>query len=581
MLLDVKNKFGEDFMTLEERYKITSNDYMDFFVMYNGNLSILEKYQNYTQQIMNNRYAIIYVPVSEMTMSSIVSFGYAAFPSCYSLASQRSLEVSGVERLRRFTNFNLYGDGVLIGIVDTGIDYTNPIFIREDGTSKIVSIWDQTIDSEDQFPEGTFYGTEYTARQMNQALASSNPFEIVPSRDENGHGTALAGIAAGNIVPDARFSGVAPAAGLAIVKLKEAKQNLRDFFFIPDGVPCYQENDIMWGVRYLVSVARRERRPMVILIGLSSSQGAHDGMGHLGSMLSIFGDLPSITVVLAAGNEGGSRRHFFSTIDPQVGNITVELNVGDNENSFAMELWGETPNSYSVDIISPSGEFVPRIGVGLQATREISFLFEDTILYLDSKLVEIQSGQQLILFRFRNPARGTWRFQVHSLGDLTGSIHVWLPSDNFISNGTYFLHATPYTTITNPGNSIVPITITAYNPDSNVLYVNASRGYSRINTIKPELAAPGVNILSPTLDHGFQRITGTSAAAAHAAGIAAMILEWGIVRGNSPRIDAVEVKKLLIRGANRRPDLSYPNRDWGYGTIDIFSVFNILRSDFL
>ena len=133
--------------------------------------------------------------------------------------------MSGVERLRRFTNFNLYGDGVLIGIVDTGIDYTNPIFIREDGTSKIVSIWDQTIDSEDQFPEGTFYGTEYTARQMNQALASSNPFEIVPSRDENGHGTALAGIAAGNIVPDARFSGVAPAAGLAIVKLSQTKSS--------------------------------------------------------------------------------------------------------------------------------------------------------------------------------------------------------------------------------------------------------------------------------------------------------------------------------------------------------------------
>jgi subtilisin family serine protease len=151
--------------------------------------------------------------------------------------------------------------------------------------------------------------------------------------------------------------------------------------------------------------------------------------------------------------------------------------------------------------------------------------------------------------------------------------------NGFISENTYFIQSDPYTTITSPGNGLVPITVTAYNPINNNLYQRASRGYTRIDVIKPELAAPGVNIQAPTLEHGFTEISGTGAAAAHTAGVTAILLEWGIVRNNYPGIDTVEVKKFLIRGASRSPTQTYPNRDWGYGILDIYNVFDLLRAD--
>lgn len=565
-------------MTNEDRFKITSNDFVDFILEYNQNEQVLERFKDYTTQIMNSRFAIIYFPTNQLTTRTITQYGYSVLPAIFGLVSERSLEASGVTRLRRLPNFNLRGQGVLIGLIDTGIDYTNPLFINQDGTSKIVAIWDQTIES-NQFPQGYFYGTEYLQENINQALQSANPLEIVPSMDTNGHGTALAGIAAGNEDEVNNFSGVAPDAELVVVKLKQAKQVLLDFYVLPNNVPAYQENDLMWGTQYVIQVARRLNRPIAICIGVGSSQGSHDGRGAFSAMLSVGADFPGVAVSVAAGNEGNTRRHFFSEIPADVGYSVVELNVGEGEPGFSMEIWGNAPNTYSVDILSPTGETIPRIAESLRVTREISFVFERTTISVDYQLVEAQTGDQLILMRFRNPTPGIWRLQVYTRGNLRGAFHIWLPMNGFLSDNTYFTQADPYTTITSPGNSLVPITLTAYSADNNNLYQRASRGYSRINTIKPELAAPGVNIQSPTLDKGYAAISGTGAAAAHTAGITAMILEWGIIRKNYPGIDTVEVKKFLIRGATRNPGLVYPNRDWGYGMIDIYNVFDVLRSE--
>ncbi len=566
-------------MTPEERFKITSNDYVDRFIQYYGSAAALERNRENSVHVMNDRYAVEYIPAATFASRSLSEIGYASIPNCYGLESERSLEVSGVIRIRQAPAFGLRGNGVLIGIIDTGIDYTNPIFLRSDGTSKIVAIWDQTIDSEDRYPEGTFYGTEFTAEEINQALASDDPYAIVPSRDELGHGTALAGIAAGNESPENNFSGVVPDAELVIVKLKEAKPVIRNIFAIPLDVPAFQENDIIWAAQYLISVARRLNRPISICVGLGSSQGAHDGRGTLSAILSVGADFSGVTISISAGNEGNMRRHYFGVIDREAEYNTVELNVAEGDGSFTMELWGAAPSTYSVDITSPSGEYIPRIAEGLRVSRNISFIFEATTIVIDYMMIESQVGDQLILFRFNQATAGVWTFQVYRRGDLPGSFHIWLPMGDFISEDTYFIQSNPYTTVTSPGNSLAPITVTAYNPVNSTLYQNASKGYSRINEIKPELAAPGVNISAPTLEQGFANFTGTGIAAAHTAGITAMMLEWGVVRGNYPGIDAVEVKKFLIRGARRSPRVQYPNRDWGFGMIDIYNVFDMLRSD--
>jgi len=565
-------------MTEEERFKIISNDYADLIIEYNQNMRVFERYPEGTVQIMNVRTAILYIPIAQLGGRVISQYGYSVVPTLYGLASERSLEASGVRRLRRLPNFNLRGQGVLIGMIDTGIDYTNSVFLHEDGTSKIVSIWDQTIDS-GQYPENIFYGTEYLAEAINQALASENPLEIVPSVDVIGHGTMLAGIAAGNEVEESNFSGVAPDSELVIVKLKQAKPILRDYFIIPQDVPAYQENDLMWGVQYVIGIARKLQRPIAICIGVGSSQGPHDGKGAFSGLLSIVADFPGVVVSVAAGNEGNTRRHFYSEINSGLGYSTVELSVGDDEIGFSMELWGAAPSTYSIDILSPTGEYIPRIAESLRVNREISFVFERTTISIDYQMVESSTGDQLILMRFRNPTPGFWRFQVYGRGDLPATFHIWLPMSGFITENTYFVQSDPYTTITSPGNSQVPITVTAYSPTNKNVYQRSGRGYSRIKVIKPEIAAPGVNLLAPSLDQGFIEASGTGTAAAHTAGITALFLEWGIVKGNYPGIDTVEAKKFLIRGAQRSPNITYPNRDWGYGILDINNVFDVLRAD--
>ncbi|MDF2541922.1 MAG: hypothetical protein K0S47_1640 [Herbinix sp.] len=565
-------------MTPEERYKITSNDFADLIIAYNENQFILNQFQPNTVQIMNDRYAIVYVPNQEINEHAISTFGYTAFPNGYALLSQRSLDESGVIRIRNTPIFNLRGSGVMVGIIDTGIDYTNPIFRRADGTSKILAIWDQTIDSEDRYPEGMFYGTVYDAEQINLALQSENPYDIVPSRDEIGHGTMMAGIAAGSEDDANNFSGVAPDSDIVVVKLKQAKALLREFYSIPMDVPCYQENDIMWAMQYLVSLSFQFERPLAICIGLGTSQGSHDGRDYLSDYINVAGSIPGVAVTVAGGNEGNTRRHFYNTIDQSIGYTNVELNVGENTPGFTMELWGAAPGIYSIEIASPSGERVPRIEDSLIANREINFVFETTVIFVDYIAVEANTGDQLILMRFQNPSPGVWNFTVFGRGDIPLSFHIWLPVGPFISSDTYFLQANPYTTITNPGNALVPITVTAYNPLNETLYQASGKGYTRINQVVPSLVAPGVNILSPNLAQGFEMVTGTSAAAAHTAGITAMILEWGVVRENYPGTSTIEAKKFLIRGARRSVSLKYPNKDWGYGMLDIYNAFNILRA---
>lgn len=563
-------------MTSEDRNRIVSEDYADLLINYSGDQNALAQFGDATIHIIDFFNAVVHVPVSQITNNTVVQLGYSVMPSLFGLISQESLEASGIIRLRNIPSLDLLGNGVLIGFLDTGIDYTNPIFINADNTTRIYSIWDQTIVS-DQYPIGINYGTVYSRDQINEALRSETPFETVPSRDDIGHGTMLAGIAAGNVVPENQFAGVAPGSELVVVKLKQAKQYLRDFFIVPQGTPCYQENDILFALDYLFRIAIELNKPLALCVALGTAQGAHDGRGTLSSFLSLQAEDVGNGIVVAAGNEGNARRHYYGTINPSVGYDVVELSVGRGELGFSMELWGDSPGVFSLDIQSPSGEYVPRIVPRLDESREISFIFEQTIIIIDYQIVESQSGDQLILLRFRNPAPGIWKFNVYGRGDIQVGFHIWLPMQGFISDNTFFVRSDPYTTILSLGNARSVITVTAYNTVDDSLYLNASRGFTRVGDIKPEIAAPGVNVTSPTLDQGFSEATGTSVSAAHTAGVAALLLEWGIVRGNQVSMNTVDMKIFLIRGAQRELQIPYPNRDWGYGILDVYNVFDILR----
>ncbi|BCN31996.1 S8 family peptidase [Anaeromicropila herbilytica] len=564
-------------MTPEEGKRIYSNDFADLLINYSGDESVFKQFEDATVQIIDYFLAVVRVPISQITDKTLTQRGYATLPSVFGVISEGSLEASGIPKLRSIPNLDLRGQGVLVGIVDTGIDYTNPIFRREDNTTKIITIWDQTIVGEN-YQTNTYYGMEYTREQINEALQSKNPYDIVPSKDENGHGTMIAGIAVGNEVPESDFYGIAPEADLVIVKLKPAKKFIKDFWRIKEDAVCFEENDILFALEYLEQVAIKFNRPMSICLALGTSQGAHDERGSLTSNVSIRAENLNFAIVIAAGNEGNARRHYSATINPNVGFDKMELNVGKEGRNFSMEVWGNSPGLFGIDIKSPSGEYIPRINPRINESRDVTFIFEETRILIDFEIVESQSGDQLILLRFSNASPGIWTFNVYGRGDLSLGYNVWLPMEGFIANDTYFLQSNPYTTILSLGNGVEPITVTAYNHVDGSLYLNASRGYTRTDYVKPDIAAPGVNIVSPTLNQGFAEVTGTSPAAAHTAGVAAMILEWAVVRGNLPSINNADIKILMIRGAKRDPTIQYPNREWGYGKLDVYTIYEKIRS---
>ncbi len=560
-----------------EENPITSQSFADIIVEYQGDRSLLNSFGNVPVTIINEVVALVNIPLQQMD-NSITSYAYARIPSIGGLVSDNSLEASGIIKIRNVPNFNLRGQGVLIAVIDTGIEYTNPIFQNADKTTRIVSIWDQTI--EGSLPqEGIKYGTVYTKEQINTALQSDKPYQVVPSKDDNGHGTMVAGIAGGSESLANNFAGVAPDAEFVIVKLKQAKNYLRNYYFVPENVFCIQETDFLFALEYVLGAASKSHRPLVICVSNNGSQGAHDGRSVAGRYLSGVASRQGIGIVIAGGNEGNARRHYYGTVDPSTGYDIVELNVGENEMGFPMEIWGQSPSILTIDILSPSGEYIPRIIASRNESRQISFIFEDTIIDVIYTLVETESGDQLILLRFSKPAPGIWKFHVYERGDLQVGFHIWLPMDGFISDNTFFIRSDPYTTILAVGNTRNPVTVTAYNNEDGSLYLNSSRGYTRLNEIKPNIAAPGVNITGPALDQSFVPYTGTSVAAAHTTGVVAMLLEWGIVNGNLPGMSTVEINKLLMRGAKRETDLLYPNRDWGYGKLDVFNVFDSLRGE--
>lgn len=558
------------------RQQIISEDYTDLLVEYSSIASLEESGDCFS--IINNNYAVMYVPLASLPSNFLHIYGYRTTPNCFGLMDIPSVEASGVSTLRNLPAVNLRGQSVLIGIIDTGIDYQHDVFLHADRTSRIISIWDQTI-QEGTPPEGFKFGSNYTQEQINEALLMDNPLSVVPSTDTNGHGTFLAGIAAGNTVLSEDFSGVAPDAEIVVVKLKEAKAHLKEFYRIPPDAIAYQENDIMLAMSYLVSVARELDKPISICIGLGTSQGAHDELGILSTYVSSIASQSGIAVSIAAGNEGNSGHHYYGVVGRQIEYDTVELRVGPNEYGFSMELWGSAPNTYSIDILSPTGEYIPRIPARIGESREIRFIFEETIVNVDYFLIETQTGDQLILIRFLKPTEGIWRFRVYATGDLELAFHIWLPISDFKTENTIFTQSTPTTTITSPGNTITPMTVTAYDIRNSSLYLDASRGFSRMGIINPNFAAPGVNLIGPTINNGYTTFTGTSVAAAHNTGLAALLLEWGVSLGNFTNLSSIEIKNMLVRGAIRDPNNTYPNTNWGYGIVNIYNTFINIRGD--
>ena len=554
--------------------KILDNRYYDLIIS-NAMVPSYNTGDNITT--LNDMNSLLHIPKDQMEPCDLGINPYHFFPALYTLESSVSIEKSGIGSVQRTPGLGLIGRGVIVGIVDTGIDYRHPAFKYNDRTTRILSIWDQTQVGSTP-PRGFTFGAEYTKELINFALISETPFSIVPEVDTVRHGTAIASIIAGRPNDDYNFSGVVPDADMVVVKLKEAKENLKRLFFVPQGTLCYQESDIILGIRYLVATAQRLNRPLVICIALGSSQGGHDGRGASSIYLDYLVQTPKLGVVVAAGNEGSSRRHYFNDTRsvPYLSNF--RLNVGINDKGFSMEIWPYIPSRLFIEVTAPTFESSRTIYPSFANCERIVFQSVDTVVWVNNNIFEVESGDQLILVRFENVAPGTWYFRVGSVENEPFSFHCWLPSGNIISNETFFLDSSPDTTITSQGDAVHPLTVAAYNQNDGTILNESSRGYTRLGLVKPDVSAPGYLLPCALPDFQYGTATGTGAAAAHAAGVAAMVMEWGYNKGNYTAVTGYQVNRVIIRGAKRDPVNIYPNNVWGYGQVDAENMFRQLTT---
>lgn len=531
-----------------------------------------------------------YIPVGEYNVTyvnralippfSMDLYSYLNTPNLYGLMQNEfdpvSLEISGILRAQR-APLSLDGSGTIIAVIDTGIDYTNDVFKDFSGASRILSIWDQE-DESGTSPEGFLFGSEYNRTQINEALQNDNPYEIVPTRDPLRHGTSMASVAAGSRLSDGNtYVGAAPGADIVVVKLKQCKPYLREFYLVPEDVPAYAENDIMLGIKYAVNFAVAFERPVIICLGIGTNQGNHAGASALAGYISQVSKTRNCVVVIGGGNEGNAAHHFAGKLRTGNNDLTnyedVEIRVESGVRGFLLEMWGNVTDLFYISIRSPGGETIQPTRIrGSRGGGSYGFVFEDTVITIDSILVEHSTGQELIVVRFEAPTEGIWNIRVLARGEVyNGVYNMWLPIRQFMTGQVYFLRPNPYITMTEPAFAENALTISTYNDRNNSFYQESGRGFSADGLTKPDIAAPGVNISTV-----FGIRTGGSFSAAIAAGAVAQFMQWAVVEGNRPLVSGVEVKSYFIRGAVREGNLTYPNPEWGYGALNIAGTFEVI-----
>lgn len=576
---------------------IPSEEYGDFIIQFGrSNEEILNEYEAYCVQITDYKFAVSYAALKDIPEISVKNFNYYTIPKLYGLMDTSAVAATGALRLQNEQSLNLTGRSVIIGFVDTGIDYTNRIFQNITGQTRILNIWDQTI-SDGKAPESFQYGSEYSREDINKALSSPNPYDVVPSRDTNGHGTFMAGVATGRQDMENDFSGAAPESDIVVVKLKPAKQYLRDYFFIDKEngrnrrkPEAFQENDIMLAVAYLRQVALRENKPLVIVLGIGTGSGDHAGGSALSQMLNEIGQIMGNCIVVASGNEGNARLHYRGDLQTRnsaaiagesIKEATdnyrdVEVKVAEGDNGFVLELWGDTPDLFSVSFISPSGESVSRIPARIRKSDRLDFIIDRTTIDIDYSIVESGGGGELIFMRFITPSAGIWIIRVYGANLLKGRFDIWFNVKQFVDPETYFINPDPDTTLTVPSATENVITLGGYDNRTNAIYINTGRGYTRTDKVKPDLVASAVDVYGPNLNKGYTRQTGTSCAAALVAGNCAQLMQWGIIEGNEIKMRTAYIKNYLIRGAIRDRNITYPNTQWGYGKVNVYEAFTTI-----
>ncbi len=549
----------------------------ELIVKYHGSLDRLRE-QNIVVEELIAGYAILTVPEALVDMvSDTPEIEYVEKPKRFYYGQTFPAGTSCFPPVTMRTPF-LNGGGVLLAVLDSGINWDLEVFRKADGSTRIRYLWDQTVSEETasmrygKMPDGFSLGTEYTAEEINAALQmpALDRYRRIPSRDLSGHGTAVAGIAAGRSA-DGLYTGAAPEAELIVVKLGLPGNSGG----VEEGFP--RTTEILRGVTYALWKARQLNMPLVINLSFGNSYGSHDGSTLLERFLDNASEIGKTVICVGSGNEGAARGHF-------AGNITrdsrVELAVGNYERSLNIQLWKNYSDVFRIRLQSPGGEEA-ELTTNIQGGKYTLKLEQTRILVYLGEPLPYAVAQEIYLEMI--PVTGSyinagiWTIRLEPVMTVTGQYYLYLPAGNGRGDSTGFYRSTPQVTLTVPSTAAKVITVGAYDPVYDTYADFSGRGYAdSTRTIgvaaagltKPDLVAPGVNIQAPDVYGTFTPTTGTSFATPIVSGAAALLMEWGIVRGNDPFLYGEKIKAYLRKGARPlRGEMEYPNDRVGYGRL--------------
>lgn len=536
----------------------------ELIVKYTGSLESLRGYERVTAVELANGYAILTVPQDLLeTVIALPEIEYVEKPKRLFFAVNRGKIASCVPPVQTPWQ-NLLGEGVLTAILDSGIDYSHADFRREDGATRILALWDQTVEGNP--PKGYRIGTEYTKEQIDEALrapAGPKRYAIVPSRDLSGHGTAVAGICCGGGMEEARYRGVAPRSGIIAVKLGN-----------PMAGSFPRTTELMQALDYSVKKGLEYGSPVAINISFGNTYGSHDGTSLLETFIDSLAGLGKTSIVVGTGNEGGAAGHVTGTFQGMEPSVT-ELSVGPYETGFSVQIWKNYVDIMDLELIGPGGR---RIGPIQKVQGPQRFTVEGTEILLYYGEPSPYSAAQEIYLDFL-PAgsyvtEGIWTFRLIPRRLVVGTYDMWLPSAAILNPSTRFLRPTPDISLTIPSTASKVLSVGAYDVANQSYAAFSGRGYiftsgqEKRGLVKPDLAAPGVGVMTARAGGGYGPVTGTSFATPFVTGAAALLMEWGIVRGNDPYLYGEKVRAYLIRGTRQFPaSESFPNPLVGYGAL--------------
>lgn len=516
---------------------------MEYIIKYNGNLdSIRDKIE-----ILSVGYAIIDIEPSQIKyLRELKEIEYWEPTKKLFLSTKLGLNSTCISPVQNQTSYHLTGSRVIIGIIDSGIDSSHSEFMNTAETTRILSVWDMT--TEGVPPNGFYKGIEYTFSDINA--------DKFVCKDFIGHGTAVAGIAAG-------ISGAAPEASIIAVKLGSSET---------------RTTDIMRGIKYIIDKAINYNMPCVINLSYGTNNGSHRGQSLFETYIDDISRLWKTVIVCASGNEGYSGHHFKGNIKEN-NPLNLNFNVSSNKNNVYLSLWKNFSDIVNFELVNPSGmstgiitPLVRDISLNLHNVK-ISFSFGEPNHYSAAQEIYVNLGAASDLMD------GIWTLICYGEKIVDGNFDVWLPTIDEVSERTSFLESTPDMTMTLPATAVTPISVGGYRPETDTVCTFSGRGGTmhEIGLPQLDLTAPAENIYTAKSGGGFDTYTGTSMAAPFVSGAAALMMEWGIVKGNDPFLYGQRVKAFLCKNAVRNTYLTYPNPLWGYGKLSLCDTIDDLE----